>query len=85
MPGKSGLLESASAIPPVVASGQPARRILDKKWDGRTTFNVEETSEILGLAKWNIYEQMKKGAVPSVRIGGRIIVPRHALERLLDV
>jgi len=59
------------------------RRILDSRWDGRSTFTVEETAEILGLSRCAAYAAAKKGEIPVVRIGRRAIVPRVALERKL--
>jgi excisionase family DNA binding protein len=58
-------------------------RVLDAKWDGRSTFTVEEAAEICGLSRPGAYAAAAKGALPTVRIGRRLIVPRHALERLL--
>jgi excisionase family DNA binding protein len=59
--------------------------ILGPKWDDRPTLTVEEAGEILGLSRWSAYEAANKGLIPTVRIGRRWIVPRHALEKLLDV
>lgn len=59
-------------------------RILDKKWDGRSAFKIPEAGEILGISRWAAYEAAKKGAIPVIWIGGRAIVPRHALEKLLS-
>jgi excisionase family DNA binding protein len=50
----------------------------------RMTFSVEEAGERLGLGRNSVYEAVKRGDIPSIRIGGRILVPRQALERLLD-
>jgi excisionase family DNA binding protein len=58
-------------------------RILDSKWDGRSTFTVEETAEILGLSRWSAYAAVKKKEIPVVWIGRRCIVPRLGLERML--
>jgi hypothetical protein len=61
-----------------------ARQVLDSKWDGRSTFTIEEAGvEILGLSRWSAYAAAKNGSLPTIRIGRRCIVPRHALERLL--
>jgi excisionase family DNA binding protein len=59
-------------------------RILASKWDGRSTFKVPEAAEILGLSVWSAWEAVNRGDIPTVRIGRRCIVPRHALERLLS-
>ncbi len=60
--------------------------IFDPKWNGRSTFSVEEAGcEILGLSKCSAYAAAKSGSLPTVRVGRRLIVPRLALERLLGV
>ena len=58
-------------------------RILDRKWDGRSTFTVEETAEILGLSRDLAYAAANNGGLPVLRIGRRFVVPRIGLERLL--
>jgi excisionase family DNA binding protein len=62
-----------------------SKRILDAKWDGRTAFSIDEVAGILEISRWSAYEATKKGEIPVVQIGGRKIVPRHTLERLLNV
>jgi hypothetical protein len=59
--------------------------ICDPKWDGRSTFSIEEAGEILGLSRSAAYEAAKDGgSLPTIQIGRRKIVPRLALERLLN-
>jgi hypothetical protein len=59
-------------------------RILDSRWDGRSTFTVEEAGcEILGLSKCSAFAAANAGTLPTIRIGRRLIVPRHAFEKLL--
>jgi excisionase family DNA binding protein len=61
------------------------RRVLDQRWDGRSTFSVEEAGcEILGLSKCSAYAAANSGELPAIRVGRRWIVPRYALERLLS-
>jgi hypothetical protein len=47
--------------------------------------SVPEAGRLLGLARNSSYEAAKRGDIPTVRIGGRIVVPRAALLRMLDV
>jgi hypothetical protein len=61
----------------------PANRVLSAQWDGRSTFTVVETAEILGLSTWATWAAVNNGDIPTVRIGRRIIVPRVGLERML--
>jgi hypothetical protein len=59
-------------------------RIIDAKWDGRSTFDLPEVAEILNISPWSAYEAAKKGQIPFIEIGRRKIVPRRVLERMLD-
>jgi excisionase family DNA binding protein len=46
--------------------------------------SVPEAGRPLGLGRNSAYEAAAKGDIPTIRIGGRILVPRKALDRLLD-
>jgi excisionase family DNA binding protein len=45
---------------------------------------VAEAGEMLGLGRAAAYEAVKRGELPTLRFGRRIVVPRAALLRLLD-
>jgi excisionase family DNA binding protein len=68
--------------PPLPTILSPIR---DPKWEGRSTFSVQEAGEILRISRWAAYAAAKSGELPTVRIGGRKLVPRAGLERLLGV
>jgi excisionase family DNA binding protein len=58
--------------------------VLGPEWDGYATFTVEEAGcNILRLSRDSAYEAARTGALPTIRIGRRLIVPRAALERML--
>ncbi len=44
---------------------------------------VEEAAEILRISRNGAYEAVKRGEIPSIRIGRRILIPRAALEMML--
>ena len=44
---------------------------------------VEEVAEVLRIGRTSAYEAVRRGEIPTVKIGRRVIVPRAALERLL--
>jgi excisionase family DNA binding protein len=44
---------------------------------------VPETARILGIGRHSAYVAVRTGAIPSLRIGKRILVPRQAVERML--
>ncbi len=59
-------------------------RVLDSRWDGRSTLSVEEAGcDVLGLSRAAAYAAAKAGSLPVIRIGHRLVVPRYALEKLL--
>jgi excisionase family DNA binding protein len=47
-------------------------------------FTVEEARYRLGLSRGGCYEAIRRGEIPSIRIGKRILIPKSALLRLLD-
>ena len=50
----------------------------------RLTMSVEEASEALGISRSLTYELVRRGELPSLRLGRRIVVPVRALESLVD-
>ena len=48
------------------------------------THTVEETAKLLRIGRNRAYEAVRSGEIPSIRIGKRILVPRVALERMLE-
>lgn len=51
----------------------------------RATITVEEAARILGISRGSAYEAVRRGDIPTIRIGKRLIVPVAALERMLAV
>lgn len=50
----------------------------------RLTLTVEEVGEALGIGRNLAYDGVRRGEIPSVKIGRRLLVPRAALEGLLQ-
>ena len=50
----------------------------------RLTMTVPEVAKVLGIGKNQAYEAVRRGDIPCIRIGKRILVPTRALERLLQ-
>ena len=50
----------------------------------RLTLTVEEVAATLGISRAFAYEAVRRGEIPSIRIGRRVLVPQAALERLID-
>ena len=49
----------------------------------RLVFSVEEACKLLGLSRGSMYQAVRIGQIPGIRIGRRILIPRVAIERLL--
>jgi len=50
----------------------------------RLTYNVVEASRILGLSRNATYHACLTRQIPHLKIGKRILIPRLALERMLN-
>ena len=50
----------------------------------RLTMTVEETAVALGISRNLAYEAVRGGRIPAIRIGRRLLVPRRALENVLQ-
>ena len=49
----------------------------------RQTVTVEEAAKLLGIGRGSAYEAVRRGELPAIRLGKRLVVPRAALDRLL--
>lgn len=49
------------------------------------TITVDEAAELLGVSRGSAYEAVRKGEIPTVRIGRRILVPKAKLYELTGV
>jgi len=50
----------------------------------KAVLTVNETAQILGLSRNSAYQGVTRGEIPSIKVGKRILIPRIALERLLQ-
>ncbi len=46
--------------------------------------SVPEAARLLGLSRSTTYTAVKNGDIPSVRVGGRILVPMNRLLALIE-
>ena len=49
----------------------------------RLVLTVPEAADLLGICRNAAYEAVRRGEIPSIRIGKRLVVPRMAFEELL--
>ena len=52
----------------------------------RTTlvYTPREAACLLGLSRSSLYEAIRVGVIPALRVGRRLLIPKAALERLLE-
>ncbi len=51
--------------------------------DGILAWTIPEAAKKLGIGRNTAYEAARRGEIPTVKIGKRLLVPRKALERQL--
>ena len=51
----------------------------------RPTTRVEDAARALGISRSAAYEGVRRGEIPSIRIGHRIVIPTAALRRMLGL
>lgn len=49
----------------------------------RLVWTVEEAARLLGISRAHAYELVARCELPHVRLGRRVVVPKHAIEALL--
>ena len=52
--------------------------------DPRIVLTVQEAARVLGLGRGQAYAAVRRGDLPALRVGRRLLIPRAALERLVD-
>jgi excisionase family DNA binding protein len=49
----------------------------------RLTFTVPEAAMLLGISRSSAYECVRRGEIPSLTLGRRVVITHAALEQLL--
>lgn len=52
-------------------------------WRERGALSIPEAGERLGVGRSLAFELARRGELPTIRLGGRRVVPVHALRHLL--
>ena len=60
------------------------RSVIEDRPEQRLTMTVEEAAVILGISRATAYDAVSRGEIPCLRIGRRILIPKVAMERLLN-
>lgn len=51
----------------------------------KLTYSVSEVMELLDISRGLAYEAIRRGEIPSIHIGRRILIPRAGLERMIQL
>ena len=46
-------------------------------------YTIAEAASLLNLGRSSMYQAVRNGSIPSVKLGRRILIPRTALEQFL--
>lgn len=49
----------------------------------RKIYTVDQVAKMLGISRNGMYRAIERGEIPSVRIGKRIVVPKHVVHKML--
>ncbi len=49
----------------------------------RLVWTVEEAARLLGISRAHAYDLVARDELPHLRLGRRVVVPKHALDELL--
>lgn len=49
----------------------------------RLVWTVAEAGRLLGISRAHAYELVARGELPHLRLGRRVVVPKHVIEVLL--
>lgn len=50
----------------------------------RLTLSIEEAASLLGISRALAYDLVRRGELPRLRLGRRVVVPRKALENFIE-
>lgn len=50
----------------------------------KLTLTVEEVANVFGISRGLAYEMCRKGTIPALRFGKRLVVSRRSVEKMLE-
>lgn len=80
----AALREAADRLAAEEGDGSPAAPPAGEQQAPRLTLTVGEVAAALGVSRGTAYRLVQTKAIPSLRLGSRIVVPVDALRRCMD-
>lgn len=50
----------------------------------RVTLSIDEAAGMLGISRAHAYELVRRGVLPRLQLGRRVVIPMKALEEFVD-
>ena len=72
-----------SYVVPLMALYEQRGRLTMKAEGEPKTQTIDEAAKVLGIGRNQAYAAARRGEIPSIRIGKRILVLREPLQRML--
>jgi excisionase family DNA binding protein len=47
-------------------------------------YSIDEVARLLNISRSHAYESVQRGQLPHIKLGARILIPRAALDRMLE-
>lgn len=48
------------------------------------TLSIDEAAAMLGISRAHAYELVRRGELPRLRLGRRVVIPKRALEEYVE-
>lgn len=62
-----------------------SRRIAPAKAVKAAVYTIAEVAELFGVGRNSAYEAARRGDFPVLKIGGRLVAPKRAIDRMLGL
>lgn len=50
----------------------------------KRTYNAVEVAAMLGISKSKVYDLIRQGVIPSLKLGSRVVIPKSKFDEWVD-
>ena len=50
----------------------------------KRTYNAVEVAAMLGISKSKVYDLIRQGVIPSLKLGSRVVIPKSRFDEWVD-
>jgi excisionase family DNA binding protein len=77
--------QPASPVPAAASTSAAISTGLPETAAERLAYSVDEAARLTGLSRDLLYDEMRRGNLPYVKVGRRRLITRHHLQQFLGV